>query len=228
LAAGYAISTVLFGTGDTRSEFLKEFQRSCIGGLTAGEITRRAELAASWQNWVFNGVFTFGMAGLLEETLKYLPIAYARRQGTDAQRKPRNRAYIDYALAGALSFGVVEKIAFPYASCEKGNEAWPNLLRTVFERIVIGSTGHLLVACLTALCAIRRDYYGEQLSWLDVVGSAAILHGTFDFVALACSPLEGNVGWVHPTALLTGLVATAAWLVRRHWIALNDRDRKHE
>lgn len=32
LAAGYAISTVLFGTGDTRSEFLKEFQRSCIDG----------------------------------------------------------------------------------------------------------------------------------------------------------------------------------------------------
>jgi hypothetical protein len=155
------------------------------------------------------------MAGLLEETLKYLPIAYARRQGTDAQRKPRNRAYIDYALAGALSFGVVENIAFPYASCEKGNEAWPNLLRTVFERIVIGSTGHLLVACLTALCAIRRDYYGEQLSWLDVVGPAANLHGTFDFVALACSPLEGNVGWVHPTGVRNTSTMTALLTQRR-------------
>ena len=177
------------------------------------------------------------MAGLLEEMLKYLPITYARRRGIDGQRKPRNRAYIDYAFAGALSFGVVENIAFLYASCEKGNEAWPKLLRTVLERIVIGSTGHLLVACLTALRSIRKDYYGEQLSWLGVVGPAAILHGTFDFVALAFSSLEGNVGWIHPTGvrntstmmgLLTGLVATAAWLVRRDWMALDNRDRKQE
>ena len=237
LAAGYAISTVLFGTGDVRNEFIKEFQRSSINGLTAGEIARRAELAASWQNWVFNGVFTFGMAGLLEETLKYLPIAYARRRGTPDQRKPRNRAYIDYALAGALSFGVVENVAFLYASCEKGHETWPNLLRTIFERIVIGATGHLLVTCVTALRAIRRDYYGEQMNWLSVVGPAAVFHGTFDFVALSFSSLEGNVGWIHPTTgrntsmmtgLLAGLVAAAGWLVRRDWMALEDRDRKEE
>ena len=47
LAAGYATSTLLFGAGDTRGEFLKEFQRSSIDGLTAGEITRRAGLASS-------------------------------------------------------------------------------------------------------------------------------------------------------------------------------------
>lgn len=52
------------------------------------------------------------MAGLIEETLKYLPITYARRRRTVEQRQKRNRAYIDHALARALSFGAVELIGF--------------------------------------------------------------------------------------------------------------------
>jgi RsiW-degrading membrane proteinase PrsW (M82 family) len=133
------------------------------------------------------------MAGLVEETLKYLPIAYARRRDA-AQR--RDRAYIDYALAGALSFGVIENIGFLYASCEKGHESWARLLLTVFERVVVGASGHLLVAALTALRAIRRDYYGEKLSWWGVVGSS---------VAMAFSTVEGSAGWIHPTGMLAWL-----------------------
>lgn len=237
LAACFAASTLLFGTGQTRSDFLKELQRSTIDGLTADDLARRVQLAASWQNWVFNSAFTFGMAGLIEETLKYLPIAYARRRGSPEQRQRRNRAYIDYALAGALSFGVVENIGFLYASCEKGREAWPRLLLTLFERMVVGSLGHLLVASLTALRAIRRDYYGDQLSWWGVVGPSVLWHGSFNFVAMAFSALEGNVGWIHPTGvwnttamlgLATGVVTTAAWQVRREWKALEDRDRQQK
>ena len=233
----YATSTILFGSGETRKDFLNEIQRSTIDGLTTDGFTRRAELAASWQNWVFNGVFAFGMAGLVEETLKYLPIAYARRRGTAEQRQRRNRAYIDYALAGALSFGVVENIGFLYAACEQGHETGPKLVLTLFERMVVGSLGHLLVASLTALRAIRRDYYGDRLSWWAVVGPSVILHGTFNFMAITFSALEGNVGWIHPTGvrnttamlgLLTGLVATTAWQVRRDWKALDDRDRQRK
>jgi PrsW family intramembrane metalloprotease len=238
IVTGFAASRILFfGSGKTRRDFFNEFQRSTIDGLSADELTRRAELAVSWQNWVFNSLLTFGMAGLVEETLKYLPIAYARRRGMAEQRQRRNRAYIDYALAGALSFGVVESIAFLYASCEKGHETWPKWVLTLFERMVVGSLGHLLVASSTALRAIRRDYYRDQLSWWGVVGPSVILHGTFDFVAMAFSALEGNVGWIHPTdlrnttamlGLCTSLVATAAWQVRREWKALDDRDRQRK
>ena len=56
-----------------KNNFRKEFQRSIIDGLTADEDTRRADLAAYWQNWVFNGIFTFGIVDL-SKTLKYLPI----------------------------------------------------------------------------------------------------------------------------------------------------------
>ena len=230
-----AASSILFGLGQTRADFWNEFRRSTIDGLTADELTRRAELAVSWQNWVFNSVFTFFAAGFSEEILKYLPIAYTRRRGTVEQRKQRNRAYIDYALAGALGFGVIENIGFLYVSCEQGHETWPRLMLTIFERMVFGSLGHLLVASLTALRAIRRDYYGDQMSWWAVVGPSVMLHGTFDFVAMAASALEGNVGWIHPTGvrnttamfgLISGVVATAAWQVRREWKALDDRDRQ--
>ena len=229
-----AASTILFGSGKMNDEFWTEFQRSTINGLTTDEFTRRADLAASWQNWVFNSILTFLAAALVEETLKYLPIAYAHRRGTDEQRKQRNRAYIDYAVAGALGFGVVEGIGFLYAACEEAHEAWPKLMFTLFERVV-GSVGHLLLASLIALRAIRRDYYGDQMSWWVIVGPSVILHGASDFVALAASALEGNVGWIHPTGvritttmlgLLSGLIATATWLVRREWKALDDRDRK--
>lgn len=231
-----AATTVLFGSGTAvEKDFWTEFLRSSIKGLTASEITRRAELGASWQNWVFNAVLTFVAAGLGEETLKYLPIAYARRRGTAKQRKQRNRAYIDCALAGALSFGLVENIGFLYAACKPGHEeSWSKLLLTLFERVIVGQIGHVSVAALTALRAIRRDCYGDPLSWWSVVGPAVTYHGTFNFVAMAASALEGNVGWIHPTGLritatmlglATGLVVTAVWQVRREWKALDDRDR---
>lgn len=236
LVVCFVASTILFGSGKTKDEFWTEFQRSTIDGLTMDQLTRRAELAASWQNWVFNSVLTFLAAAFVEETLKYLSIAYARRRGTAEQRKQRNRAYIDYTVASALGFGVVEGIGFLYAACEEAHEAWPKLIFTLLERVV-GSLGHLLLASLTALRAIRRDYYGDQTSWWAVVGPSVILHGASNFVALGASALEGNVGWIHPTSvrnttamlgLMSGLIATAAWQVRREWKALNDRDRKRK
>ena len=201
MVAFKVVSAILFDSGKMKGDFWKEFGRSTINGLTADELAYRAELAASWQNWVFNGRFAFIMAGLAEETLKYLPIAYARRRGTLRQRQQRDRAYVDYPLAGALSFGLVESIDFIYASCEHGYESWPKIVLTLFERIIIGQLGHLSVSVLTALRAIRKDYYGDQLNWLSVVGPSVFFHGAFNFVAISASALEGNVGWIHPTGI---------------------------
>ncbi|TAQ86741.1 hypothetical protein B7494_g4947 [Chlorociboria aeruginascens] len=226
-------SSIIFGSGQMNKDFWIEFQRGTTAGLTRDQLTHRTKLATSWQNWAFNSVFTFVAAGFAEETLKYLPIAYVRRRGTAKQRQQRNRAYIDYALAGALGFGLVEAIGFLYASCEQGHESWAQLVLIIFERVVIGQTAHLSVACLTALRAIRRDYYGDQLNWWNVVAPAALLHGAFDFVALSASALEGNVGWIHPTAvvnmvamfgLCSGLVATAVWKIKQEWDILINLD----
>ena len=233
MAICFVVSSVLFRTRELRDTFWSEFGRTSTDGLTSEELARRAELAMSWQNWVFIAALTYPAAGFVEESLKYIPIAYARRRGTVEQRKQRNRAYIDYTVTSALSFGLVESIGFLYASCEEGHESWPKLMVTLFERIIVGSLGHLLAAALTALRATRRDYYGDRMSWLAVVGPSIILHGTFDFVAMAACALEGNVGWIHPTGLritaamyglIGAVVVTAAWLVRREWKSLGNRD----
>ena len=228
-----AVSSVVFRTKELRDTFWTELGRATIDGLTTGELERRAELAMSWQNWIFISALTFLAAGFVEESLKYIPIAYARRRGTVEQRKQRNRAYIDYTVTSALSFGLVESIGFLYASCQQGHETWSNLIVTLFERIIVGSLGHLLAASLTALRATRRDYYGDLMSWWAVVGPSIVLHGSYDFVAMAASALEGNVGWIHPTGLrmtaamyglIGAVIVTASLLVRREWKALGNRD----
>ena len=233
-----AASTILFMRSDNnmKDEFWTEFARSSIDGLTSDELARRADLAASWQNWVFIGVLSFLGASFVEESLKYVSIVYACRRATAEGRKRRDRAYVDYAVASALGFGVVEAIGFIYAAVESGGETWPRLMFTLFERVV-GSLGHLSVAALMALRAIRRDYYGDQMSWLAVVGPSVALHGTYDFVALGASALEGNVGWIHPIGrlvtlgmlgLIGGLMVTAAWLVRGELKVLEERDQRRE
>ena len=229
-----AANKILWGSGPTSKLFWEEFQRTTVDGVRADKLVQRALLASSWRTWVLNGIFSYLTAGLVEETVKYLPVLWARRRDTNKETKPRKRAYLDYVLAGALSFGLVECIGFIYTSAKHPNETWGVLAQNAFERIVIGQTGHLLVAALTALRAIRRDYYGDNLSWWGVVGPAALLHGTNDFAALSASALEGNVGWIHPTGfwmqtgllgIVLGLNGIAASLVRREWKTLEERDR---
>jgi hypothetical protein len=215
-------------------DFWTEFFRVSIEGLKSNELAKRAGIAWSWKNWVLNGALTFIGAGLGEEILKYLPIIYARRRDTGDEMKKRNRAYVDYALAGALSFALVENIGFLYSSVETGNQSWSRLAWSGFERVIIGGTGHITVAVLTALRAIRRDYYGDQLSWLQVIGPAVLYHGTSDFVCFGTSAWEGNVGWIHPTGLgptsvlfgsYLGLLGAAMWQTSREWRVLEEKDR---
>ncbi|KEY79850.1 integral membrane protein [Aspergillus fumigatus] len=206
-----AVGAVLLPCEDLRTEFWTEFGRATVSGLTKEQLLRRAELASSWQNWVFNGTLTYVAAGLVEEFLKYIPVMFARRR--DAKKKQRrDRAYIDYVLASALGFSVVENIGFIYSACVGGQESWPKLLLTLMERVVVGQLGHLSVACLTALRATRRDYHGDSLGLWGVIGPAVLFHGTYNFALMSVSVMEGNVGWIHPnglrnTALALGLVS---------------------
>ncbi|KAH8771571.1 hypothetical protein F5882DRAFT_520974 [Hyaloscypha sp. PMI_1271] len=224
------ISALLFSRDPAGlDDFWVEFARSGVEGLTTKELLKRAEIAWGWRNGVVNAALTFLAAGLGEEVLKYLPIAYARRHG---RAEGRTRAYLDYALAGALSFSLIENIGFLYAAVEKGG-SWSGLALSVFERVVVAGTGHVTMSVLTALRATRRDYYGDRLGWWEVIGPAALYHGAFDFVCFSASSWEGNVGWIHPTGLgvtsvmfgsCLSLVASAMWQTRREWKGLEDRD----
>ncbi|KAH8666036.1 hypothetical protein BGZ60DRAFT_378472 [Tricladium varicosporioides] len=227
-----AASALLFGSSEMRKQFWVEFARTSVDGLTPSELASRAALASSWQNWVFNAALFYIGAGLCEETLKYLPVVYCRRRGASEDRKQRDRAYLDYAMAGALSFGIVESIGFIYGSV-KEQQSWPKLALTLFERVVIGQLGHLAAAALTAFRAIRKDYYGDKMSWWGVILPAVLFHGTYDYAALAFSASEGNVGWIHPAGvkktvamigLAAGMIGIVTDQVRREWKELQKRD----
>ena len=69
--------------------------------------------------------------------------------------KPRDRAYIDYAITGALSFGLVEIIGFLCSAIESGSQTGSGLALTVFGRVAV-QLAHLSVAALNAL----RDSLG--------------------------------------------------------------------
>jgi hypothetical protein len=128
-----------------------------------------------------------------------------------------------------LSFGLLESIGFTYATRD---DTPLKFLLTLVERCVIGQIGHLFAAALRALRAIRRDYYGDDLSWWGVVGPAVMMfHGMFNFVAVSGSAAEGNVGWIHPSNLrivlpglgvIVGMVATLVGQVRREWKGIED------
>lgn len=168
---GYGIATLLYGNGEARSFLLQEAMRPTAAGLSPEVIERRAEIASSLRYTTLYVVTLFTAAGAGEELLKVLPILYARRRGTPEQRKPRNRAYLDYAIASSLAFGVVEGLGFLYSSCVNGRETGSKLALTLVERFALGSSGHILMAVLSALRATRRDYYGEtNLSWWKVLG----------------------------------------------------------
>ena len=271
-------TTTSTGTGFTRREFWTEFQRGSTATLTLDELSHRAQMAASWQNWTFNLVLTFLAAGLVEEVLKYLPVVYSRYRKTQPHststttsisdaapkpqpqpqpqpqpRRPRNRAtaYLNYALAGALGFNLVENIGFLHAAAadKQGTSfaTWPAFLLTVVERVGLGSVGHVLAAALTALRAARVDEddsgegkkgEGEVLgSWkrgMEIIGPSVIMHGAFDFVAMSASAAEGNVGWIHPQGwantvvmggLCVGIVGVAGWMVRREWRGVREREK---
>jgi hypothetical protein len=238
MGVGYGLSTLFYGTGETRSYFLQEIMRSSVADLSVEDIKLRAEIASSWRYTIFTTLCCFGAAGLGEEALKYLPVVYASRRGTPEQRKPRNRTYLDYALASSLGFGLVEGIGFLYSSCVHGEEKGGKLALTIFERFIMGSSGHVLMAVLSALRATRRDYYGgRQVSWLRIIGPSVLIHGAWDLGALLFSASDGNVGWVHPTSppkvlamlgVACSMWAGTAFMVWNEYKTITELDKKKE
>ena len=69
---------------------------------------------------------SFIAASFTEETLKYLPIAYARYRNGHTKQKLEG-SYVDRAIAGALAFGVAGILAFLYAATNSPSDSWSSL-----------------------------------------------------------------------------------------------------
>lgn len=205
---------------ETKHQFMTEFFRTSLEGLDTEQLKIRASISNTWQNWCINFILFFFIAGFGEETLKFMPIIYARKKykGTST--------YIDLAAAGALGYGTMESILFVRLACTTGESGWFEPSLTMLERVVSGSTGHALLSILTALRAIRRDSCGEPTNTWRLLSPSACLHGAFNFFAVSLSTLDGNVGFIRPKgvwkhmAMYCMLAATyagmLAWM-RREW-----------
>ncbi|KAK0853131.1 hypothetical protein LTS02_012064 [Friedmanniomyces endolithicus] len=229
----YAITKPLFG--NQAGVYITELLRNTVKDLTPEQIALRAQLASSWQHWVFLVAMTYGMAGGIEELLKYAPIAYLRRRrqhrpSADERAIPKE-VYLQYAVAAALGFSTIENMAFTRVAVKAGEGGW-KLALTIFERVVAGAPGHCLTAALLAInVANMGEYPTTPRNLWRILGGPILWHGTFDFMLFAICALEGNVGWIHPENpwKVAGVLALAESIqlalfihVRRQWRALGE------
>jgi len=186
-----SVGFLLFGS-DTR-KYAREFTKpeSEIEG-TEHRAMRR-EMSRSWQYWVFLLIFSFVMAGLVEEGLKYCILVLARRYGT----LQHERDYISIAVASASGFATMENIGFVYGAY-KGNESPGKVALTIVERTAVGILGHSMTAALIGVNVLARDVRHESRTLWQMLGLPVLLHGSSDFALFAISAYNGNIGWVHP------------------------------
>lgn len=195
--------TVSFLLGDAAPAYWIEFLRGTAEGLTHEERMRRADMAATWQNWVLMLLFSYVMAGGMEEILKYMPILYARRQCNKHKACRREPMYIDFSIAGGLGLVTVECIGYIVDTCHSGLPGWVAPLVTLAQRQVAGTMGHVVVSLLTSYRAARADRRTLSSSWFRILLPAFVLHGSAIMAVFVACTVQGHVGWVHPTEVIS-------------------------
>ncbi|KXL45522.1 hypothetical protein M433DRAFT_4467 [Acidomyces richmondensis BFW] len=253
-------SRLLFSRPDAKVYFT-EFVRTTLVGLSSDDLALRARLARSGKHFVFLALFSFLAAGGTEEILKFLPIAFLRRRRRRRQtlKKQTNKDatpppppfppadasqttahYLQLAIAAGLGFSMFENLAYAHAMAKSADSTPTKIMLTVLERMVFGTTGHVLTACLTAVNAARylppastpdekvssETRMGNLMKLLQILGPSILYHGLNDFQLFALCAWEGNVGWIHPTeprvvavglAAVMGLQGLLAWDVWKGW-----------
>lgn len=193
LSAGFAY---LIHGSDFKT-YLKETYRTDLGNLTATEIQQRARLAHSWRNFACLAFTTYVAIAPTEEwLLKYTSGAFARWMSKRAGLlAPTAIQAIQYAVAAALGFSTPENILF-IISAFKSGESKRRLLVTTLERVVFGSFGHMMMACLTNIRFLKVQTTDFNLStYMYILGPSMWYHATYDFVLLGVCALQGNLGW---------------------------------
>ena len=180
--------------GARASDYMEELQRVTLENVSKEIIHARQQMA--WTPRYFLGLTIFSYIGsaLLEEAIKYFALRLAVRHAC-----PRHEhEYLIYAALAGLGFGTIENTLVTYASIT-GDETGRMVALGLFERVILASLGHTIMALLTGLQSIRRDARGEKLSIWQVLAQAVAYHGTWNFILMSVSAWNGNVGWIHPT-----------------------------
>lgn len=185
------------------------------------------------KNWIFNIITSLITTGLLEGVAKVLPVLYARRRGSAESRKPRNRAYVDYVLAGVLGLDLAQNLQWLPRFCIQEHETLPRTVHMLFTRFMMGTLVSLVLGTSTALRAIRKDHLDQKLNWWSVIAPSVISYGLFNFAILSCGTLAGQTGWQFPSdtkmqagliGTLVGVIGVTIWQVMQDWRLVNEHE----
>lgn len=187
--------------GPQAGTYLKEFQRSTLEGVSTEVIAQRRLFAKDPRSIVILALISYPLAGVLEEAFKYLALRLAMWR-----TKPNHeREYLIYATAAGIGFATIENLLFVYAGI-KGGEVATQVALTALERTVFAIVGHGATAAMVGLRSIHRDSRKDKMSFWEVISRPALYHGTFDFMLFCVSAWNGNVGWIHPTDVVSNVV----------------------
>jgi RsiW-degrading membrane proteinase PrsW (M82 family) len=190
------LCTIMFRAlfGSQAGDYVEEIQRVTLQNVSIETIHARQQMA--WTPRYFLGLTIFSYIGsaVLEEAIKY----FALRLAVRFARPRHEHEHLIYAALAGLGFGTVENTLVTYASIT-GKETGGMVALGLFERVVLASMGHTIMALLTGLQSIRRDARGEKLAIWQVLARAVAYHGTWNFILMSVSAWNGDVGWIHPT-----------------------------
>ena len=196
----WSLITVLFRTffGAQASNYMMELQRATLENVPQEVIQARQQMAWTPRYFIVLAIFSYVGAAVVEEAIKYFALRLAIRHA-----RPRHeREYLIYAAFAGLGYGTIENVLVTYSSVNEG-ESGGMVALTLLERIIFASFGHTIMALLMGLQSIRRDSRGEELALWRVLARAVVYHGTWDFILLSISAWSGNVGWIHPTDIVS-------------------------
>ncbi|KAK6083423.1 hypothetical protein SCUP234_03773 [Seiridium cupressi] len=165
------------------------------------ELASRRQMSRRWEYWAYLVFLSFGLAGLIEEYLKYTALGLARRYG----RATKRQDFLIVTVAAVLGFSTIENIGFVYAAVQ-AEQPLGELIMTVMERVVVGPVGHSLPAILIGFNVIQREFDNRPLSLFDILREPVLFYGAADFMLFGISAINGNVGWIHPGGTLMYLM----------------------
>lgn len=203
LQSALSYGTALLMLGDRTSDYIKEFTREAddVRSLSMEMVQKRAAMAHSWRYIAYLTLFSFSMAGLPEEAMKYSILKYIEyRHSNQSNTKLTAREFMLYAATVGLGFSFVENLGFIYAAAV--HDTRNMMLVTAAERILYGTTAHVFTAILTGARMAKatvKDASGEKASnWLQITMPSLLYHGAGDAALLGACAWDGHPGFVHP------------------------------
>jgi len=223
--------------GDQTLAFLKDATTSPVD-IDTSILAARAAAAWSWQNIVQRFWMTYVIAGGVEEMVKVLAVRFALHQSPPADHQDKRRLFFQYAVSVGLGYSIVESLLC-LPGLANSRDGWIRMSTEVGERILYGSSTHVLTTALSSLRMLQsHDFHKSQhknmlaacptrvWSLFSAVGPSAIYHGTGNFLLFSISAMNGNLLWHHPWdakslaatyTMCVGLVVILGCNVQRKW-----------